>query len=54
LTVSLVEASLTERLKEPQQDGVSLCIDMYTDDHRKQFYTLQLGGEGLQLPSSWT
>ena len=42
------------RLKEPQQDGVSLCIDMYTDDHRKQFYTLQLGGEGLQLPSTWT
>ena len=38
-TARVVKASLTERLKDPVQDGtMSLCIDMYTDDFRKQSY----------------
>ena len=36
---SAVKARLTERLKNSVQDGtVSLCLDMYTDDYRKQSY----------------
>lgn len=36
---SLVKARLTERLKDAVLDGtVSLCLDMYTDDHRKQAF----------------
>lgn len=38
-TAASVVTKLTERLKEPIADGsMSLCIDMYTDDFRKQAY----------------
>lgn len=41
-----VKAQLTERLKTCTYDGtVSLCIDMYTDDYRKQSY--------LDVHASW-
>lgn len=38
-TAASVKIQLTDRLKEPVADGtISLCIDMYTDDYRKQAY----------------
>ena len=38
-TAASVVTQLTERLKDPIADGsLSLCIDMYTEDFRKQAY----------------